>query len=103
MDSLAINGEQKLGKTSVIINTGITLLMGDTEAVKELYSTIEGAKDGSETIQPGFYSGTFKFTAHYFTFSLFFHSTLRQHPNRQLDIRWKNFRHSSRNLQQRKS
>lgn len=60
MGSIAVNGEEILNTSSAIIDSGLRFLIGDTEAVTKLMATVEGAKDGSETIAPGFWSGEFR-------------------------------------------
>lgn len=59
MESLSLNGEQFLNSKAVIVDSGIRLLMADTSVVEDFMGKIPGSKDGSETIQPGFWSSQY--------------------------------------------
>lgn len=59
MESIAVNGKQVLETKTAIIDSGIRFLISDTEAVRQLMITVEGAKDATETIGPGFWSSSF--------------------------------------------
>jgi hypothetical protein len=56
MDYLNVGGVQAIGKSYVSVDTGIRLIVGEVNAVKDLMSKIPGSKDGSTNIGPGFYS-----------------------------------------------
>ncbi|KAI0951743.1 hypothetical protein AcV7_007755 [Taiwanofungus camphoratus] len=56
MDAVSINGQGALSKLSAIIDTGTTLVIGDTNNVNKLYAAIPGSKDASQTAGPGFHS-----------------------------------------------
>jgi len=56
MEALSINGTKALGKTQVVVDSGIRLNMGETSNVAKLMSKIPGSKDGTKTIAPGFWS-----------------------------------------------
>ncbi|KAJ3556038.1 hypothetical protein NM688_g2248 [Phlebia brevispora] len=47
MDSVTVNGNQTVGNTSVIIDTGTTLIIGNSPAVKSIYAAIPGSKETS--------------------------------------------------------
>ncbi|EIN07963.1 acid protease [Punctularia strigosozonata HHB-11173 SS5] len=55
MDGVSVNGGRVLGGTSVIIDSGTTLIVGEPHAVQRLYSNIPGAQPANEFGQ-GFYS-----------------------------------------------
>ncbi|KAJ7592923.1 acid protease [Mycena floridula] len=56
MDAVSINGKGVLPKTESIIDTGTTLIIGDTKAVKDMYAAIPGSKDASSSVGDGFYT-----------------------------------------------
>ncbi|EIN07945.1 acid protease [Punctularia strigosozonata HHB-11173 SS5] len=55
MDGVNVNGGRVIGGTSVIIDSGTTLIIGEPHAVQQLYSNIPGAQPANEFGQ-GFYS-----------------------------------------------
>jgi len=58
LQALDVNSETVATATGVtaIVDTGTTLLLGDTEGVEILYSTIPGAKDASAILGEGFFT-----------------------------------------------
>ncbi|KAK7691231.1 hypothetical protein QCA50_006334 [Cerrena zonata] len=56
MDSVSANGKTPVGRVSSIIDTGTSLIIGDTANVKKFYASISGSKDASKTIGAGFYT-----------------------------------------------
>ncbi len=54
MDRALVNGNQTVGNTSVIVDTGTTLVIGDMPAVESLYAGIPGSKPADGT--PGMYT-----------------------------------------------
>lgn len=56
MDFIAVNGEEIMDTKSAIIDSGIRFLIRETETVRQLMTGVDGAKDGAETIAPGFWS-----------------------------------------------
>ena len=56
MDSVGVNGGRVLGSTSAIIDTGTTIIIGNPSDVKQVYSSIRGAKDATSTVGAGFYT-----------------------------------------------
>ncbi|KAI0306143.1 acid protease [Multifurca ochricompacta] len=54
-DSLSVNGQNALGSTSAIIDTGTTQIVGDTSSVQAIYQKIPGSADagqGTWTVLP---------------------------------------------------
>lgn len=45
MDAFNVNGKKVVSSTSSIIDTGTTLIVGDTASVKAVYAKISGSKD----------------------------------------------------------
>ncbi|KAG7445898.1 acid protease [Guyanagaster necrorhizus] len=56
MDSANVDGEAVVGNLSAIIDTGTTLIIGDTKSVSELYDSISGSKDASQTVGDGYFT-----------------------------------------------
>ncbi|KZT40650.1 acid protease [Sistotremastrum suecicum HHB10207 ss-3] len=56
MDSANVNGQAVVQGISAIVDSGTTLIVGDSKRVSEFYNAIEGAKDASATFGPGFFS-----------------------------------------------
>lgn len=56
MAGVAVNGSYAVGNQSAIIDTGTTLIIGDTKSVRELYEQIPGAVDASAAVGAGFYA-----------------------------------------------
>ncbi|TFK51920.1 acid protease [Heliocybe sulcata] len=56
MDSASVEGQEAVRQLSVIIDTGTTLVVGDSESVAQLYQSIDGAQDASETVGQGYYT-----------------------------------------------
>ncbi|KAI0318418.1 acid protease [Amylostereum chailletii] len=53
LDAFSVNGDSVVSSTSSIIDTGTTLIIGDTASVKSVYAQIDGSKasdDGTYTI-----------------------------------------------------
>lgn len=48
MDAVHADGNQIVGNTSVIIDTGTTLIIGDAPAVKDIYASIPGSKEAPD-------------------------------------------------------
>jgi hypothetical protein len=65
MDSLKVDGVQAVGKNNVSVDSGIRLIIGEVNDVKALMSKVPGAKDGTTTIGPGFYSSARCFHFYY--------------------------------------
>lgn len=58
MDSISVGGSQASGSSSAIIDTGTTLLVGDSDAVKTVIGAVKGAKAAPEaTYGAGLYQG----------------------------------------------
>ena len=53
---MLINGEKMLGKTTVTVESGFRLIVGETELVKDIMSKVPGVRDGS-SFGPGLYIG----------------------------------------------
>ncbi|KAH9949183.1 aspartic peptidase domain-containing protein [Amylocystis lapponica] len=56
LDAVSINGMESLADIPAIVDTGTTLMIGDTASVSRLYASIPGGRDASETAGPGLYS-----------------------------------------------
>ena len=56
MNSLSVNGKSVASNLQAVIDTGTTLIIGDSNNVRALYSQIPGSRDASNTIGPGFYT-----------------------------------------------
>ncbi|KAG6837527.1 hypothetical protein H0H93_007708 [Arthromyces matolae] len=56
LDAVNVDGEATSTGLSAIIDTGTTLVLGDSDSVNSLYATIPGAVDASSTIGEGFWS-----------------------------------------------
>ncbi|KAI0032971.1 acid protease [Vararia minispora EC-137] len=48
MDGVSVGGTQVVGSTSAIIDTGTTLIVGDSQSVASVYSSISGAQANSD-------------------------------------------------------
>ncbi|KAK0490644.1 acid protease [Armillaria novae-zelandiae] len=57
MDSANIGGKAVVESLSAIIDTGTTLIVGDTNTVSEFYDSISGSADASQTVGDGFFTG----------------------------------------------
>ncbi|KAL4245319.1 peptidase A1 family protein [Abortiporus biennis] len=55
MDSVSVGGQQVAGQQSAIVDTGTTLLVGDSKTVANIYSNIPNAQ-ASDTSGPGMYT-----------------------------------------------
>jgi cathepsin D len=58
MDMVNVGTKTVLQTTSAIIDTGTTLIIGDASGVKKVYSSVSGAKPATDTVGPGFWTGT---------------------------------------------
>ncbi|KAH8100358.1 aspartic peptidase domain-containing protein, partial [Cristinia sonorae] len=56
MDSVMVKNASVIKTLSTIIDTGTTLIVGDADNVKTLFSKIPGSKDASTTVGTGFYT-----------------------------------------------
>lgn len=56
MPAVSLGGKAVLSNLSAIIDTGTTLVVGDTANVKKLFSLVPGAKDATDTFAAGYYS-----------------------------------------------
>ncbi|KAL4252094.1 peptidase A1 family protein [Abortiporus biennis] len=56
MDSVNVNGKKPATYLQAVIDTGTTLIIGDSTSVRNFYATIPGSKDASSTFAPGFYT-----------------------------------------------
>lgn len=56
LDSFNIGGEQAVSGLEVIIDSGTTLIVGDSANVTQFYNAVPGSKDASSTVGQGFYS-----------------------------------------------
>ncbi|EPQ56531.1 acid protease [Gloeophyllum trabeum ATCC 11539] len=56
MDNVLVNGKRAVGQLSVIIDSGTTLVIGDSKSVKMLYAAVPGSKDASRTVGQGYYT-----------------------------------------------
>ena len=56
MNYVSANGNVAGSNLPAIIDTGTTLIIGDSNTVRALYSRIPGAKDAANVIAPGFYT-----------------------------------------------
>jgi cathepsin D len=59
MDSASANGQTTGRNIDAIIDTGTTLVIGDTNTVAALYQAIPGAQDASQTAGAGFFTCSF--------------------------------------------
>ncbi len=57
MDSANVDGKAVVENLSAIIDTGTTLIVGDTKSVSEFYDSISGSTDASQTVGDGFFTG----------------------------------------------
>lgn len=55
-DSVNVGTNQAVGSLSTIIDTGTTLVIGDTQNVAALYAAIPGSADASSTVGQGFFT-----------------------------------------------
>jgi len=55
-DSLNVAGQSVVGSTPCIVDSGTTLVIGDTTNVAAFYQQIPGAQDASATLGAGFYT-----------------------------------------------
>lgn len=51
-----VGGRSVAGAQDAIVDTGTTLLIGDTTSVKAVYAAIPGSKDASRTVGAGFFT-----------------------------------------------
>lgn len=56
MDKVLINGKAALGQLPSIIDTGTTLIIGDSAHVRSFYAKVPGARDASSVLGSGFYA-----------------------------------------------
>lgn len=56
MDSINLGGSPVVTEIPVVIDTGTTLILGDTTDVQYFYSYIPGSMDASSTVGAGFYT-----------------------------------------------
>ncbi|EPQ56641.1 acid protease [Gloeophyllum trabeum ATCC 11539] len=56
LDAVSVGGKKAVTGLSSIIDTGTTLIVGDSDNVAQLYDAIDGAQDASETIGQGYYT-----------------------------------------------
>ncbi|KZT25209.1 acid protease [Neolentinus lepideus HHB14362 ss-1] len=56
LDSVNVNGKAAVNSLSAIIDTGTTLIVGDSDSVSQLYGSIDGAKDASSSVGQGYYT-----------------------------------------------
>jgi len=56
MDTVSVDGKKALENHSAIIDSGTTLILGDTASVKELFNQIPGSKDASQTVGAGYWT-----------------------------------------------
>ncbi len=56
MNAVSANGVVAASNLQAVIDTGTTLIIGDTNSVRALYARIPGSKDASNTIGAGFYT-----------------------------------------------
>lgn len=57
MDSVSVGGRTGVPRRTAIIDTGTTLIVGDSASVRRLYQMIPGAQDARNAIGDGFYTG----------------------------------------------
>jgi cathepsin D len=55
-DALNVKGKPVVSQTSAIVDSGTTLVIGDTQSVDAFYAQIPGAQSASQTIGDGFYT-----------------------------------------------
>ena len=53
MDSVTVGGNNVVGSTEAIIDTGTTLIVGDSQSIASAYGGIKGAQDNGD----GTYTG----------------------------------------------
>ena len=53
---VSVGGSPVVGPQDSIVDTGTTLLLGDTNNVRAVYAAIPGSKDASRTIGEGFFT-----------------------------------------------
>lgn len=56
LDAVSANGTPAVNNLSAIIDSGTTLIIGDTDSVSQFYKAIPGAKDATDTVGAGFFS-----------------------------------------------
>ncbi|KAF5370147.1 hypothetical protein D9758_001280 [Tetrapyrgos nigripes] len=56
LDAVNANGNAALTDLGAIIDTGTTLIVGDTNSVAQFYAAVPGAQDASDTIGDGFFT-----------------------------------------------
>ncbi|KAI8984815.1 acid protease [Trametes punicea] len=56
MDAVSVQGEDVLGKTPAIIDTGTSSIVGDKDSVAAFYASIPGSEDASDSLGPGYYT-----------------------------------------------
>jgi len=54
--SVNVNGRATTSGVSAIVDTGTTLVLGDTTNVRRVYAAIAGSKDATNTVGPGFFT-----------------------------------------------
>jgi cathepsin D len=57
LQGVVFNGRTVVGAGSAIIDTGTTLIIGDTTDVTALYAAIPGSKNAANTVGAGFFTG----------------------------------------------
>lgn len=55
-DALNVGGQGVVSTTSCIVDSGTTLVIGDTQNVAAFYAQIPGAQDATQTVGAGFYT-----------------------------------------------
>jgi cathepsin D len=53
---VSVGGTQVVGPQDSIVDTGTTLVLGDTESVRAVYAAIPGSRDASLLLGPGFFT-----------------------------------------------
>lgn len=56
LDAVNVNGEPVVPASSAIIDTGSTLVYGNSTHVRSFYSAIPGSRDASDTVGAGFFT-----------------------------------------------
>jgi len=56
LDSVNVGGSAAVSSLSSIIDTGTTLIVGDSDSVSQFYSSIDGAQDASSSVGAGYYT-----------------------------------------------
>lgn len=56
LDSVNVDGQPVVSKQSSIIDTGTTLVLGDSDNVAKFYAAIPGSQDASDTVGEGFFT-----------------------------------------------